>query len=207
MQAVVNNECDCKTMAHVSHITKGSVEYAVSVPPGNYSYAFTPYDRYVESNNEALAFKNKPKGLLKSGIKLSNDEADTCHPYFRLQPLIEQVITATSNESRTYDSICVANGKTDVASKNTELPIHIYNHIKLKQGKTKCDGDSGVLCSDEYSHISIEDDTASGKSRYYNIVNIQRARTDSVDNYCHVGPKNTSIEKHVPSDDYDHLAM
>ncbi|KAH3826534.1 hypothetical protein DPMN_128440 [Dreissena polymorpha] len=207
MHDIVDNECDWQTVAHIPRITRGSVEYAVPVPPDNYSYAFEPYDRSVESNNDASALGTKPKGLFKSGIKVSNDEADTCHPYFRLHPLTEPEIHATPNESSTDDTLCVANGKTNVAPENTALPIHIYNHIKLKQGKTECDGDSGVLCSDKFSHISIMDDMASGKRQYYNIVNIQSARNESVDNYCHVGPNNTSIEKHVPRDDYDHVAM
>ncbi|XP_052231818.1 uncharacterized protein LOC127845137 isoform X2 [Dreissena polymorpha] len=207
MHDIVENECPCQTVAHVPRITRGSVEYAVPVPPGNYSYAFTPYDSSLASNNEASALENKSKGLFKSGIKLPYGEEEKWHPYFRLRPLIEPVIEAAANESSTEDTLCVANGKTDVTPNNTELPIHIYNHIKLKQGKTECDGDSGVLCSGEYSHISIKSDTASGKSRYYNIVNIQRARTESVDNYCHLGPNNTSIKKRVPRDDYDHVAM
>ncbi|KAH3826536.1 hypothetical protein DPMN_128442 [Dreissena polymorpha] len=197
MHDIVDNECHCQTVAYIPRITKSSVQYAVSVPTGNYSYAFTPYNRSLESNNEASALENKSKGLFKSGLKLSYDEEDKWHPYFRLRPFVEPVIGAAANEFRTDDTLCVANSKTDVAPKNTELPIHIFNHIKLKQGTTECDGDSGVLCSDEYSHISIMDDTTSGKSRYYNIVNIQRARTESVDNYCHVGPLYLDLDGYV----------
>ncbi|KAH3775380.1 hypothetical protein DPMN_176782 [Dreissena polymorpha] len=45
MQGNVDNDHDCQTLPHRPHITKGSVKYAVAVPPGTYNYALTQYDR------------------------------------------------------------------------------------------------------------------------------------------------------------------
>ncbi|KAH3775379.1 hypothetical protein DPMN_176781 [Dreissena polymorpha] len=90
---------------------------------------------------------------------------------------------------------------------NLEQSMHVYNRIMLGRGENACHNENGVICSDEYSHISIDGIDASGDGRYYNVVNINAGRSEATGDYCHIGPNNANFNAHVTCDDYNHVVL
>ncbi|KAH3826537.1 hypothetical protein DPMN_128443 [Dreissena polymorpha] len=117
MQGNVDNDYDCQALSNIPHITKGSVKYAVAVPPGTYNYALTQDDRDA---SQKLRSKIEPNGSSKSVAKVAVGEEDLCHPFCRIRPLNEQGIVDTVDGPCSYErGISGADGDTFTEQKCT----------------------------------------------------------------------------------------
>ncbi|XP_052244962.1 uncharacterized protein LOC127854061 isoform X2 [Dreissena polymorpha] len=184
----VDNDYDCQTVDHVPRITRGRVEYAVSMPPEIYHYS-KPDSKSMSSKQYANSLDNTH----------ANDEDGICNSHLRLRPIFRESTDFCTGINDTERAIRVAlDDAYETLERDTLSTVHVYNHMMFGRKQTEVNNDSGVLCSDEYSHISAND-----------VVNIQadRSRGQPSDAYCYIGLINGNDRKHLSSDDYDHLVM
>ncbi|KAH3727806.1 hypothetical protein DPMN_053751 [Dreissena polymorpha] len=158
------------------------------MPPEIYHYS-KPDSKSMSSKQYANSLDNTH----------ANDEDGICNSHLRLRPIFRESTDFCTGINDTERAIRVAlDDAYETLERDTLSTVHVYNHMMFGRKQTEVNNDSGVLCSDEYSHISAND-----------VVNIQadRSRGQPSDAYCYIGLINGNDRKHLSSDDYDHLVM